>query len=70
MIIQPLKLISGCRQAISTLFDEFLIVKATYFNLHLPNFAKFHYFFEFDRRQTVFLRNKMFRAVRMMQCDV
>ena len=53
-----LKMIPGCRQAFSTLPDAFLIFIATYFNLHLPKFAKSHYLFECNRRQTFFFEIK------------
>ena len=46
---------NSCRQAISTLFNAFLIFIATNFNLNLTKFAKSHYLFEFNRRQTIFL---------------
>ena len=40
-------MIFGCRQAISILVNPFSICIATYFNLHLPKFAKARYLFEF-----------------------
>ena len=51
-------MIYGCRQAISTLFNAFSIFIAAYFNLHLAKFAKSHYLFEFNRRQTIFFQIK------------
>ena len=63
----PLKMIPGCRQAISILFDAFSILITTYFNLHLPKFAKPHYLFEFGTRQTIFFEIKcLFRAIQMI----
>ena len=53
-------MISGCRLAISTLFNAFSIYIATYFNLHLQKFEKSHYLFEVNRRQTIFFEIKCY----------
>ena len=51
-------MISGCRQVISALVNAFSICIATYFNLHMPKFEKYHNLFEFERRQTIFFKIK------------
>ena len=51
------------------IFSAFSIFIATYLNLHLPKFTKSHCLLRFHRRHNS-LWNKMFRAVRIIPCNV